>query len=89
MDWFSTYRAFVNCFKRKVTFTLPFGDLGCFVGDRVDVPMRSLHTLCKGKGHVDLLTSLFSSEVDPPLIEFPPVVCEYTDVFPEDLPRCS
>ena len=48
--------------------------------------MRSLHSLCRGKNHVDYLASLFSDENELILIEFPPVVCEYTDVFPEDLP---
>ena len=32
MDWLSAHHAFVDCFKRKVTFTLPSGDLGCFCG---------------------------------------------------------
>ena len=49
--------------------------------------MHSLHSLCRGKNYVDYLASLFSDENEPILIEFPPVVCEYTDVFPEDLPR--
>ena len=76
----------MNCFKRKVTFVLPSGDFGCFVGDRVDVPMRSLHALCKGKNRVDILASLFFDESGLTPIGFPPIVCEYTDVFPEDLP---
>ena len=55
------------------------------MGERVDVPMRSLHALCKGKGRVDLLTSLFFDEIESALIEFPPVICEYSDIFPKDL----
>ena len=30
MDWLSTYRAYIDCFKRRVTFVLPSGDLGRF-----------------------------------------------------------
>ena len=65
---------------------LPSGDLGRFEGDCLDFLMRSLHSLCRGKNHTDYLTSLFSNENEPTLIEFPSIVSEYSDVFPEDLP---
>ena len=85
IDWLSAYRAFIDCFKRRVTFMLLSGDLGHFEGDRLDFSMRSLHSLCRGKNYNDYLTSLFSNEDEPTLIEFPPIVSEYSDVFPEDL----
>ncbi|XP_057459254.1 uncharacterized protein LOC130749915 [Actinidia eriantha] len=54
MDWLSSNRAIVDCFRRRVTITISSGDSFYFEGEAA-------------------------------LDEFPPIVCEYADVFPEDL----
>ncbi|GFZ05809.1 hypothetical protein Acr_17g0013810 [Actinidia rufa] len=45
MDWLSSNRAIVDCFRRRVTITISSGDSFYFVGDRLDFSTSSLHHL--------------------------------------------
>ncbi|XP_057499379.1 uncharacterized protein LOC130783656 [Actinidia eriantha] len=87
MDWLSSNRAIVDCFQRRVTITIPYGDSFFFVGDRLDSPTSSLPHLCSKRCTTHYLASLWVEEGETTLVELPPIVCEYVDVFPEDLPR--
>ena len=63
----------MDCFKKKITLVLLFGDLSYFVSDHV-YSMHSFHAMCKGKNPIDFVTSLCSGGIESDLIEFPPVV---------------
>ncbi|RVW59010.1 Transposon Tf2-2 polyprotein [Vitis vinifera] len=56
MDWLASYHASVDCFEKRVTFSIPGQPKFSFEGKHVDRPL-----------HI-------------------PIVREYPDVFPEDLP---
>ncbi|XP_057506656.1 uncharacterized protein LOC130789864 [Actinidia eriantha] len=86
MDWLSSNRAIVDCFRRRVTITISSGDSFYFVGDRLDFSTSSLHHLRGRQYTAGYLASLWAEEGEAALDELPPIVCEYADVFPEDLP---
>ncbi|RVW46074.1 Transposon Ty3-G Gag-Pol polyprotein [Vitis vinifera] len=58
MDWLASYHASVDCFEKRVTFSIPGQPKFSFEG----------------------------KHVDRPCLEDIPIVREYPDVFPEDLP---
>ncbi|XP_057510780.1 uncharacterized protein LOC130793157 [Actinidia eriantha] len=86
MDWLSSNRAIVDYFRRRVTITISSGDSFYFVGDRLDFSTSSLHHLRGRQYTAGYLASLWAEEGEAALDELPPIVCEYADVFPEDLP---
>ncbi|RVW26904.1 Transposon Tf2-12 polyprotein [Vitis vinifera] len=69
MDWLASYHASVDCFEKRVTFSIP--------------ALRASSLL--KKGCQGFLASVMSNESDLKLEDIP-IVREYPDVFPEDLP---
>ena len=57
-----------------------------FLGDYLSFPASSLYLLNKRRSHKDYLANLLVNEGRVTSGEFPPVICEFIDVFPEDLP---
>ncbi|GFZ10833.1 hypothetical protein Acr_22g0002310 [Actinidia rufa] len=51
MDWLSSNRAIVDCFRRRVTITISSGDSFYFMGDRLDFSTSSLHHL-RGRQYI-------------------------------------
>ena len=85
MDWLSAYQAFIDCFLRRVTFLAPSGDTCLFVEDHLGFSALSLHLLHRRISRDDYQASLLVDEGRGTRGEFPPVVCEFIDVFREDL----
>jgi hypothetical protein len=85
MDWLSAHQAIINCYKKEVTATTNDGTRFKFKGGN--------STFELGDGWKDSLTgrmaSLMLEEEGSRDITLPRVVCEYTDVFPQDLPGLS
>ena len=90
MDCLSKHRARVECYGKKVWFSLPDGTESVFAGDRqsiksslvswIDAQRMMQHGCCGFLAHVkDTTMSL-------PKMEEVPVVCDFLDVFPEELP---
>src|SRR5438045_8169300 len=75
MDWLAKYRAKVDCHKKRVKFRIPGGEVLKFEGERgirkKINPM--IENICEG-------------ETDRGEVQYPPVVSEFQDVFPEKLP---
>ncbi|KAL7210063.1 hypothetical protein ACSBR1_031598 [Camellia fascicularis] len=85
MDWLSSYRAVIDCYRQRFTVCTLSGDCFYFLGDRVDRVSSSVYS-SRGRSELScLLASFLSSEFDEARIELPRVVCEYSDVFSEDL----
>lgn len=85
MDWLSSYRAVIDCYRQRVTVCTLSGDCFHFLGDRVGNVLPPMYDP-RGRSELSgLLASFMSSECDEIQIELPRVVCEYSDVFPEDL----
>ncbi|RVW80134.1 Retrovirus-related Pol polyprotein from transposon 17.6 [Vitis vinifera] len=89
MDWLASYHASVNCFEKRVTFSIPGQPKFSFEGKHVDRPLRMISALRASsllkKGCQGFLASVMSNESDLKLEDIP-IVREYPDVFPEDLP---
>ncbi|KAL6329993.1 hypothetical protein AAG906_039908 [Vitis piasezkii] len=71
MDWLASYHASVDCFGKKVTFSIPSQPDFSFEGKHVDKPLR-------------FLAYVVNEENDLKLEDIP-IVRDYPDVFPDDL----
>ncbi|RVW68203.1 Transposon Ty3-G Gag-Pol polyprotein [Vitis vinifera] len=89
MDWLASYHASVDYFEKMVTFSILGQPKFSFEGKHVDRPLRMISALRASsllkKGCQGFLASVMSNESDLKL-ENIPIVREYVDVFPEDLP---
>nr|CAN61139.1 hypothetical protein VITISV_009489 [Vitis vinifera] len=89
MDWLASYHASVNCFEKRVTFSIPGQPKFSFERKHVDRPLCMISALRASsllkKGCQGFLASVMSNESDLKLEDIP-IVREYPDVFPEDLP---
>ena len=91
MDWLSNHRASVNCFTKEIRFEKPRNPEFEFVGDRRVLPTCVILALEAQrlllKGYESYLAHVVDTSVIEVKLENVPVVCEFPDVFPEDLPR--
>jgi hypothetical protein len=91
MDWLSVYKAQMDCFAKTVTLQGPNGRRVIFIGERNVIPncIISVMTARKmvKKGCEVYLAYVFDSKEKIGEITNIPTVREFTDVFPNDLPR--
>ena len=86
MDWLTAYRVVINCELRRVTAYMQDGTRVVFQGDKHDIlPHIVYESRCQGQ-LAGLLVSLTLEDEEIPDLELPQVVCEYVDVFPDELP---
>ncbi|KAL6322448.1 hypothetical protein AAG906_008103 [Vitis piasezkii] len=89
IDWLASYHASVDCFRKRVTFSIPGQPDFSFGGKHVDKPLCMILALrasyllrkdCQG-----FLAYVVNEENDLKL-ENIPIVWNYPNVFPDDLP---
>ena len=89
MDWLTAYRVVINCERRRVTaYTQDTqdGTRVVFEGDKHDIlPQTVYESKCQGQ-LAGWLASLTLEDEERPDLDLPRVVCEYVDVFPDELP---
>ncbi|XP_077228493.1 uncharacterized protein LOC143861449 [Tasmannia lanceolata] len=90
MDWLSVHHVLVDCNKKIVTFEIPGEEKSCFEGrgalsTRVILSAMQACRLLR-QGCEAFLASVVEVESNDVRIEDIPVVNEFVDVFPEDLP---
>ena len=86
MDWLTAYRVVIDCERRRVTAYTQDGTCVVFQGDKHDIcPQIVYESRCQGQlaGWLAILT--LEDEVRPKL-DLPRVVCEYENVFLDELP---
>ena len=86
MDWLTAYRVIIDCERRRVIAYTQDGTRVTFQGDKHDIfPQTVYKSRCHGQlaGWLENLT--LEDEVRPNL-DLPRVVCEYEDVFLDELP---
>jgi len=88
MDWLHRYRAVISCFLKTVTLEAPSGQTITF---KVNPPSLSVLVIaCLFPDRRPIKTSFLWSLVETPtkplIIEKIPVVRDYPDVFPDELP---
>src|SRR5438270_2478035 len=75
MDWLAKYRAKVDCHKKRVEFRIPGGEVLKFEGER-GLPKKIN----------PMIANIWEGETDRGEVQYPPVVIDFQDVFPEKLP---
>ena len=86
MDWLIAYRVVIDCERRRVTAYTQGGTCVVFQGDKHDIfPQTVYESRCHGQLAGWLASLTLEDEVRPDL-DLPRVVCEYADVFPNELP---
>ena len=86
MDWLIAYRIVFDCERRRVTTYTQDGTRMVFQGDKHDIlPQTVYESRCQGQ-LAGWLASLTLEDEERPDLDLPRVVCEYVDVFPDELP---
>ena len=86
MDWLTAYRVIIDCERRRVTAYKQDGTCVVFQGDKHDMfPQTVYESRYQGQLAGGLASLTLENEVRPDL-DLPRVVCEYADVFPDELP---
>ena len=86
MDWLIAYRIVIDCERRRVTAYTQDGTRMVFQGDKHDIfPQTVYESKCQGQLAGWLASLTLEDEVRQDL-DLPRVVCEYVDVFPDELP---
>ena len=86
MDWLTAYRVFIDYERKRVTAYTQDGIRVVFQGDKHDIlPQTVYESKCQGQ-LADWLASLTLEDEVRLGLDLPPVVCEYEDFFPDELP---
>ena len=86
MDWLTAYRLVIDCERRRVTAYTQDGTRVVFQRDKHDIlPQTVYESKCQGK-LAGWLTSLTLEDEVRPDLDIPRVVCEYEDIFSDELP---
>ena len=86
MDWLTPYRVVTDYERRRVTAYTQDGTRVVFQGDKHDIFLQTVYeSRCQGQ-LAGWLASLTLEDEARPDLDLPRVVCEYADVFPNELP---
>ena len=85
MDWMITYRVVIDCERRRVTAYMQDDTRVVFQGVKHDIlPQTVYESRCQGQLAGWLASLTLEGEVRPDL-DLPRVICEYEDVFSDEL----
>ena len=91
MDWLSRHQVVVECRMKRVTLRTPSGEEVTFIGDRLNhisnvISATIVRTMVRKGCEVYLAYVIDTKKAEPSLSDIP-IVSDYPDVFPEELPR--
>ena len=90
MNWLAQYYASLDCREKVVIFKIPNNDEFRFRGDKSSIPPNLISAITARKmfrrRYRGYLTVVRSVEAETGAVKNVPVVCEFPDVFPEELP---
>ena len=86
MDWLTAYKVVTDCERRRVIAYTQDSTHVVFQGDKHDIlPHTVYESRCQGQ-LAGWLASLTLEDEERPDLDLPRVVCEYADVFLDELP---
>ena len=86
MDWMTAYRVVIDCERRRVTAHMQDDTCVVFQVDKYDIlPQTVYESRCQGQ-LASWLASLTLEDEGRPDLDLSRVVCEFVDVFPDELP---
>ncbi|WRX10265.1 Reverse transcriptase domain - like 10 [Theobroma cacao] len=90
MDWLTAHRANVDCFRKEVVLRNSEGAEIVFVGKHRVLPSCVISAIKASKlvqkGYSTYLACVIDTSKGEPKLENVPIVSEFPDVFPDDLP---
>ena len=86
MDWLTTHRATLDCYKKTVVAYTPEGLRFCHKGSIREMWYPSARKTRRWDELVGRIAALTLNEIDGSSLELPCVVDEFADVVPEELP---
>ena len=90
MDWLAQYYASVDCHEKEVIFRIPGENEFRFRGDKSSMPRNLISAITASKmlirGCQGYLAVVRDVQADKGSVDRVPVVCEFRDIFPEELP---
>ena len=91
MDWLAQHYASLDCREKVVIFRIPNDEEFRFRGDKSSMPHNLIFAITAKKmlrrGCRGYLAVVRNVEAETGAVKNVPVVCEFPDVFPEELPR--
>ena len=89
MDWLAQYYAIVDCLTKEVIFRIPYENEFRFRGDKSLMPQNLISAITARKmlrrGCQGYLAVVRDVQADKGSVDRVPVVCEFQDIFPEEL----
>ena len=85
MDWLMAYRVVIDCEHKKVTAYTQDGTHVTFQGDKHDALPQTVYDSRRHRKLMGLLASLTLEDEVRQDLDLPRVVCEYEDVFSDEL----
>ena len=86
MDWLIAYRVVIDCERMRVTTYTQDGNCMAFQGGRYDILPQTIYEFkCQGQ-LAGWLVSLTLEDEGRSDLDLPRLVCEYVDVFPDEIP---
>ena len=90
MDWLSSHHADILCYDKAGRLNLPTGETFFVLGDKPSTTLRIISNIqaqkCLRKEYHAFLAHVVDVKREVQDIKSVPDVCEFPDVFPEDLP---
>ena len=90
MDWLSNNQAEVFCHEKIIRLPLPNEDTLVIHGEKRNTSLRTINCMkaqkCLRKGCIAFLALVIDKKADGPQMKDIPVLKEFPEVFPEDLP---
>ena len=87
MDWLTAHRVFIDCDTRRITTYTPNGICVTFQGAKHDALPQTVHDSTWSEQLMGWLASLTLEDEGRRDLSLPQVVCEYEDVFPDELSK--
>ena len=86
MDWLTAYRVVIDCERMRVIAYTQDGTRVVFQGNKHDIFPQTVYESRSQGQLTGWLASLTLGDEERPDLDLPRVVCEYVDVFPDELP---